>query len=118
MNLNVKQILGAIGVVLSVLVVSTAQLTDIFGPAVAKSIVSAAALANGMVSGWIMLVTGQAATVKEVAAMTGVEGIEVNAKANKTLAAVATDPEQPKIGGTDQHTQNILEQKASGEIAS
>lgn len=118
MNLNVKQILGAIGVVLSVLVVSTTQLTDIFGPDLAKKLVSAAALAQGFVSGWIMLVTGQASTVKEVAAMKGVEGIEVNKDANQTLAAVATDPGQPKIGGTDPHTQNILEQKASGEIVS
>lgn len=100
MNLNFKQMLAILGAVLSVLMISTAQLTDLFGPGPTKLVVSAAALLNTTISSVLAVVTGQAATVKDVLAMPGVDRINVNANANQTLAQIAVDPTQPKIGAT------------------
>lgn len=97
MNLNAKQVMLILGAVLSVLVVSTAQLTDIFGAPVAKSIVSIAGLLNATINSVLVALTGQSATVKEVLAMPGVDKLDVNKNANQTLAAIAVDPLQDKI---------------------
>lgn len=107
MNLNFKQALAIAGAVLSVLMISTAQLTDLFGPEPTKVIVSAAALLNTMFSSILAVVTGQAGMVKDVLAMPGVEKITVNAQANQTLAQIAVDPTQPKIGATPQAKEQV-----------
>lgn len=114
MNLNFKQVLAIAGAVLSVLMISTAQLTDLFGPGPTKAIVSTAALLNAIFNSVLMVVTGQAAMVKDVAAMPGVEPIKINAQANPTLAAIATDPSQPNIGGTTPQVQAQLQDIAKG----
>lgn len=95
--MNGKQIISIFIVVLGVLMVSTAQLTDLFGAHVAKGIVSVAALVNSILGGIMGVITGQASMIKEVAAMPGIEPIKVNAQANQTLATIATDPTQMKI---------------------
>lgn len=95
--MNGKQVISIFIVVLGVLMVSTAQLTDLFGPVVAKSIVSVAALVNSILGGTLGVLTGQANIVKDVQAMDGVESIKVNSKANQTLAALAVDPLNDKI---------------------
>lgn len=100
MNLNGKQIIGIIAAVLSVLAVSTAQLTDIFGPGPAKAILSVAGLANAVINSILVTLNGQGSTVREVLAMPGVEKINVNAQANKTLADIAVDPTVDKISPT------------------
>src|SRR5690348_8050008 len=112
--MNRNQILGACVVVVSVLMISTAQLTDLFGPTVAKSIVSSAAILNGILGGWVTLMSNQANLVKDVAAMPGVDRIQVNANASQALASVATDPAQPKVGGTTAATQATLQNTAKG----
>lgn len=100
MNLNGKQILAISAAVLSVLMVSTSQLTDLFGPGVTKTIISIAGLANMILNSVTVAISTQSSLVKDVASMPGVEKIQVNAQANQTLAAVATDPNQPKVGAT------------------
>lgn len=114
MNLNRNQLLAITIAVLSVTAASTAQLTDLFGAGVAKSIISAAGFLNGILSSVLAVITGQAGMVKDVAAMQGVEKISVNAQANSTLAAVAIDPSQPKVGGESAHTQSVLQETAKG----
>lgn len=100
MNLNGKQIIAIVGAVLSVLIVSTAQLTDLLGPAMAKTIVTIASLANMLFSAVTVALTSQGSTVKDVLAMPGVEKININADANKTLASLAIDPAVNKISPT------------------
>lgn len=107
MNLNAKQIISIVGVVLSVLMISTAQLTDLFGAGMAKQIVSVAALGNMILQGVMTVLTSQSSTVKEVLAMPGVEKINVGPAANQTLAAIAVDPNVNKIGPTPQAAQQV-----------
>lgn len=97
MNLNANQVIAIVCVVLGVLVASTAQLTDLFGPAVAKYVVSAAGLLSSIMAGVLGVMTGQASQVKAVQGMPGVEKIVVNEKANSTLASIAVDPSQKKV---------------------
>ena len=76
---------------------ATAQLTTLFGSNGAAYIASACALVSGMAGVFLMATTGQSATVQQVRSMPGVENIEVNAKANQALAALAVDPKEDKI---------------------
>lgn len=82
------------------------QLTDIFAPLgaaaplVVKEIVSICGFAGGILGIVLSFATGQAAQVKAVQDMPGVEAITVNAKANKALASLAVDPAQNKIEST------------------
>lgn len=98
MNLNGKQILAICGAVLSVLIVSTTQLTDLFGAGVAKTVISTAGLVNMILNAVTVAISSQGSLVKDVVAMPGVEKIQVNTQANQTLAQIATDPLQPKVG--------------------
>ena len=100
MNLTGKQVLLIIAAVLSALVAASAQLTDIFGPTVAKSIISAISLANTILTSIIAALSGQTSLVKDVAAMPGVERITVNGQANQALASVAVDDKQLKVAPT------------------
>lgn len=100
MQLNTKQLLGIIGVILGVLITSGTALTDIVGPGPAKTIIALAGMLNSTVSGVLMVLNSQGSTVKEVLAMPGVEKIDVNAQANKTLSTIAVDPQQDKISPT------------------
>lgn len=102
MNLNLKQVMAISIAILGVLMISSANLTDLFGPRVSKTIVSAAAMLNSMLGATLAVITGQAQQVKDVLAMPGVEKITVNANANQTLASVAMDPKLDNIGPTAQ----------------
>lgn len=97
MNLTGKQILAIIAAVVSALMLATTQLTDIFGPAIAKTVVSTAALANMILNSIIAALTGQANLVKDVQAMPGISRIVTNAQANETLNAIAEDPANAKV---------------------
>lgn len=114
MNLTGKQWLAIIAAIVSALMLATTQLTEIFGPTMAKTIVSIAALANMILNSIVAALTGQANLVKDVAAMPGVERVSVNAQANATLAQVATDPNQPKVGAVAPEVRTILESTAKG----
>lgn len=100
MNLNGKQIISIVLAIVSVLMISTTQLTDLFGPGTAKTIVSIAGLVNLTLSSVMAALTSQTNQVKDVLAMPGVDKINVNGQANATLAAIAVDPSIDKISPT------------------
>lgn len=97
MNFNAKQWLSVALVVLGVLTASAAQLTDLFGPAVTKTIVSIATLCMSMLAGISGVLSTQSSLIKDVQAMPGVEKITVNERASEALATLAVDPTQNKI---------------------
>lgn len=107
MNLNAKQIISIIGAVLSVLMISTVQLTDLLGPSLAKTITTIAGLSNMIISSVTVAITSQGATVKDVLAMPGVDKININAAANQTLASLAVDQNIDKIGPTPGAAQQV-----------
>lgn len=113
MNLNAKQIISIVGAILGVLMISTTQLTDLFGAGTAKSIVSIAALVNTVLSSVMAVITSQSSQVRDVLAMPGVDKINVNGQANATLAALAVDPTVDKISPTPAAQQKV-EQTAKG----
>ena len=99
--------------ILGVMIGSTAQLTDLFGPHVTKEIVTIASLANSFLSSILVVITGQSSTVRQVLAMPGVERIDINAKANQTLASLAVDPNVNKIAPT-QAAMDVVTATAKG----
>lgn len=114
MNLNTNQVLSIILVVLSVLVGSTAQLTDLFGPVVTKDVVSIAMLFSATLNGILVVITGQSGQIKAVSGMPGVDKIVVNRNANTTLAELAVDPTQPKIGASPEAVAAVKATAAGG----
>lgn len=96
MNINLKQALGGSVVVLAVLMISSANLQDLFGPGVAKKIVSGAAILNGICGGWLTILTSQTNVVYDASQTKGVE-VQVTAKASPTIAAMAVDPANSSI---------------------
>lgn len=113
MNLNGTQIILIIIAVLSALSGATAQLTDVFGTGVAHMIVSASGLLSTIMTSILVPLTGQTAQLKAVQAMPGVEAIQVNAKANPTLAGLAVDPAQDKIEAAPGAEQAVKKAAAS-----
>lgn len=100
MKLTPLQIIGIVLAVNGALTGATAQLTDLFGAIVAKDIVSVASLGSAILGGVITSMSGIGSQISNVAALPGVERISVNSKANSTLATLAVDPTQAKIGAT------------------
>lgn len=109
MNLNRNQIISIIIAILSVLAGSTAQLTDLFGPGITKTIISVAGLFNTILSSVMVIITSQGGTVRDVLAMPGVEKLDVNGDAGKTLAMMAIDKKQDKIAPTPAAMQQVTE---------
>lgn len=97
MNLTGKQVIGIVIAVLSVLMVSTAQLQDLFGPTLAKAITSVAGLLNAILGSALATITSQAATVRDASNTTGVEPIRINKDAPQSIAALAVDPTMNNI---------------------
>lgn len=97
MNLTRNQILALVGLALSLLAGGTATMTELFGQGLATKIAAAAGFLNAFVNGAVLILSGQGQQVLDVKAMPGVEHIEVNAKANQTLAKLAIDPDVDKI---------------------
>lgn len=81
----------------TLLIGATPQLTVLFGAAAIPYIGAVAVLGNGVLSIFGMVSGGQSNQVLNVLAMKGVEHIDINEKANKTLAAIAVDPTVDKI---------------------
>lgn len=106
-NINGKQIILVIGAIVSVLVVSTAQLTELLGPGLAKTIVTIAGLINMTLQSVGIALNTQMAQVHDVQAMPGVQNILVNAKASPTLAAMAADPSESKVVPTPEDAQAV-----------
>lgn len=100
MNLNGKQVISILGAILGVLMISTTQLTDLFGAGTAKTVTTVAGLINTLLSSIMAVITSQGSQVHDVLAMKGVEKIDINGEANKTLASIAIDPSINKISPT------------------
>ena len=96
MTLNAKQIISIVGAVLSVLMISTAQLTDLFGAGTAKSIVSISGLVNLILQSIMTAITSQTQTVRDASQTKGVE-VQVTEKASPAIAALAVDPANDSI---------------------
>lgn len=109
MNLTRNQYIAIALAVLGVLAVSGTQLTDLFGAPVAKTIATASSLINTILASILAVLTGQSQQVKDVLAMPGVEKIDVNAKANTALAAIAVDPNIDKIAPTPAAIDKVTE---------
>lgn len=109
MNLNRNQIIAITIAILGVLIGSTAQLTDLFGPGNTKTIISVASLLNSILSSVLAVISSQGGQVRDVLAMLGVEHIDVNGAANKTLAAIAIDPNVDKIAPTPQALNQVTQ---------
>jgi hypothetical protein len=97
MNLTGKQLLAITIAVLGVLMASTAQLNDLLGVNVAKTVVSIAGLTNSILASILAVLASQGNIVTDVQAMPGIDKITVNARANTTLATLAVDASNPKI---------------------
>lgn len=120
MNLNGKQIISIVGAILSVLMISTAQLTDLFGVGAAKIVVSVAGLGNTIISAVMAVISGtisQDQQVKQVLDMPGVERLRVNQNASPELAALAMDPNVNKISPTDEARAAVAETAATAAKA-
>lgn len=113
-GLTPMQWFASILAILGVLGASTVQLTDLLGPALAKTVVTISNLAMTIMSAIMVPMTGQTAQVRAVQAMPGVDKIVVNEKANPALATLAVDPVNPKIEATAQATATVIE-TAKGE---
>lgn len=97
MTLNLKQWLAIVVAVLSAMAAATTQMTEIFGPTLAKSLMAGAGLLNTILSSILAIVSSQTGLLKDVQAMEGVDKIVVNKDASPALATLAVDPRQDKI---------------------
>jgi hypothetical protein len=114
MNINGKQLISILMAVLGVITISGAQLTPLLGATLASTVISVAALVNTILAAVMSNLTSQSNQVKDVAAMPGIERVSVNAQANTTIAALATDPAQPKIGPIPGAKDAVTETAAKG----
>lgn len=92
MNLNLNQVLAIVIGLASFLAISTTNLTDLFGPQLAKYIISCASLVSGGSAVVLGVLTGQVGMIKSVEAMPGVDRIVANKAADQMLATRAVDP--------------------------
>lgn len=97
MSITRNQWIAIVILALGLISGATGQMTDIFGAGIAKSIASSASFLSSFVAGVQIILGGQGQQVKDVRNMDGVQHIEINEKANTTLAALAVDPNEPKI---------------------
>lgn len=96
-NLTPIQVIALTLVVLGAISGGGAQLTELVGKHATQMLVAFSGLATTVLSGWIMIITGQSALVRNVQDMPGVEKITVNARASEALAQLAVAPENAKI---------------------
>ncbi len=115
MNLNRNQIIAIAIALLSVLAGSTAQLTELIGPAATKWLIAASTLGTTAMSSILAVLTSQGGQIKDVLAMPGVEKINVGPAANQVLASIAVDPAVNKIGPTAGAVQQV-QATAKGEV--
>lgn len=114
MNVTRNQWFAIVILLLTVLTGGSAQLTDLIGPYATKLVISFSTLATGFLAGAQIILTGQAQQVRDVAAMPGVDRINLNAQANYAAASVAVDPAQTKVGATTPAVRATLIDTAKG----
>ncbi len=110
MNLTSKQWFQIISGSISSLITAAALLQTLFGQDLTIKIVAILGIGNILLSSVGAALSGpdsQSTQVKSVLAMTGVEKIDVNAKASPELAKLAVDPTQDKIAPTPAAMQQV-----------
>lgn len=112
--MNWKLFLNILSSVNGGLITGAALLNPLVGESLALKIISGLGICQIIVSAVNSNLSTQANTIKEVAAMPGVERISVNSAANQTLAQVATDPAQAKVGAATPDLRSTLESTAKG----
>lgn len=114
MNITSKQWFQIITSIIGGLTTGAALLQTLFGQDVTIQIVAILGIANIIMGSVGAALSGQASLVRDVAAMPGVERINVNANANSTLASVAVDPAEPKVGASSPEIRATLMTTAKG----
>jgi hypothetical protein len=114
-NLTSKQWFQIISGSISGLITGAALLTTLFGQDLTIKIVAVLGIINIVLSTVGTAVSGQANLVKDVAAMPGVQRVSVNTDANPTLASVAIDPGQTKVGPASPEAREALTKIATGD---
>lgn len=115
MEITRNQWIAIVILILSVNMGATAQLTDLFGPYAAKLVVSFSSIGASILAGVQIILGGQSTQIKDVRSMPGVEHIEVNEHANATLAAIAVDPDEPKISAAPRAQAAVIATAAKGD---
>ena len=108
-NLTRNQKLALVGLLLGLLAGGGSTMTELFGTGVAAKIAAAAGFLNSFVNGAIVILSGQGQQVLDVKNMPGVERIDVNEKANQTLAKMALDPAVDKVSASTDAIPAVIE---------
>ena len=114
MEITAKQWFQIVSGFISSLITGAALLNPLFGETIALKIVACLGIANMALSSVGTVLSGQANLVKDVRSMTGVAKVLVDETANPTLAALATDPNEPKVGATTPAAREVLKDTAKG----
>lgn len=94
--MNYKQIMAIVVAILSATAAASANLTDLFGAGVAKSLVSAATLLNTMLSSVLAVYSSTSQNVVDASNVDGVK-VKVSGEAPQKIAALALDEKQVSI---------------------
>ena len=113
-GLTSKQWFQIVSASIGSLITGAALLQTLFGQDLTLKIVAVLGIFNIVLSSVGAALSGQASLVRDVAAMPGVERINVNASANQTLASVAVDPDQKKVGAANPTIMHVLADTAKG----
>lgn len=106
-NLTLVQFIGIMVGLNSLLMGATPQLTVLLGATAVPYIIAIATLGNGALGVIVTVVGGQAAQIKNVMAMPGIEPLRVNAQASSTVALLAMDPAQDRIAPTQSALESV-----------
>ena len=113
-NWTLVQSIGFMVGMNTMLIGVTPQLTTLFGATAIPYIMAVITIGNGALGVFAMAVGGQSSQISNVAALPGVDRIVVNRNAGATLATLAVDQAQPKIGGSSPETQAAIAVTAKG----
>jgi hypothetical protein len=110
-NITSIQWMGIIILFNTTLLGGSSQLGDLLlSPVVVKAILAAATLGNGFLGGLVTMFGGISSQAVNVAGENDVR-VVVGRNASTTMAALAVDHNQPKIGAADPQTQAALAAK-------
>lgn len=111
-TLNAKQIVLIIIALLSFIAGASANLTELFGAGVAKTIVNAAVFINGLMSAAMTPFLSTASVVKDAADVKGVD-VNVSREAPKNIAALAVDEANLSISPAPGEERAVAEKAAA-----
>lgn len=113
MNITTKRLLAFALIVLGVMSASTAQLTDLFGPTAAKTIISGASLLSSVLATWVAANTNEANTVTNAQGVQGVQ-VQVDKTASSAVAKLAMDPAMDNVTAKPQDAAQVAKNARDG----